>query len=121
MASPVKDAAWLEWIASLLGPEPRQTETAMLPRGQFHCFLDELPLHLIPRGHRELPGSHGTQLLFLNPRCSVLPRGQLPPDLESKTDLFFGFNLQLPIAWVRNLAAGSLQPFWLGARMEEQL
>jgi len=122
MASLVKDAAWLEWIGSLLGAGPRQTQSAMLPREQFHCLLDELPVHLIPRTALDLPASFGDeQPLFFNQQCSVLPPGQVPAELESKTDLLAGFNLQLPIAWVRDSATGSLQPFWLGTRMEELL
>ncbi len=122
MASPVKDAAWLDWIASLLGTGPRQNQTAMLPRGQFHCLLDELPLHLIPREALDLPASHeDEQPLFLNPQCSILPPGQVPAELESKADLLAGFNFQLPIAWVRDEVKGGPLPFWLGARMEEQL
>jgi hypothetical protein len=122
MASPVKDADWLEWIASLLGAGPQQTQTAMLPRGQFHCLLDELPLHLIPRVALDLPASHeDEQPLFLNPQCSVFPPGQVPTEFESDADLLAAFNLQLPIAWVRDSATRCLLPFWLGARMEEQL
>jgi hypothetical protein len=77
MASQVKDTAWLEWIAGLMGVGSRQTHTATLPTGQFHCLLDELPLHLIPQ--RQLQSkcwwlNTSSEQLFLNPQCSVLPR-----------------------------------------------
>ena len=32
-----------------MGVGSRQRLTAALPPGQFHCLLDELPLHLIPQ------------------------------------------------------------------------
>ena len=74
MASQVKDAAWLEWIAGLMGVGSRQRHSATLPPGQFHCLLDELPLHLIPQ--RWIESTHlqepSHQPLFLNPECSVL-------------------------------------------------
>ena len=121
MASQVKDAAWLEWIAGLMGLGSRQTETATLPTGQFHCLLDELPLHLIPR--RQLV-SHDQwrkrpeQQLFFNPQCSVLPPGELPQELESHRYLLRNFNLQRTIAWVRDSGTGSFHPFWLGPRLK---
>jgi len=49
MATQLKDTAWLEWIAGLMGVGSRQTLTAALPPGQFHCLLDELPMHLVPQ------------------------------------------------------------------------
>jgi hypothetical protein len=121
MASQVKDTAWLEWIASLMGTGSRRTRTATLPLGQFHCLLDELPLHLIPQRRLDSQGwrqnlSH--QQLFLNPQCSVLPSGQVPTDLESNRHLLENFNLQGTVAWVRDPATRSLHPFWLSPRLE---
>ncbi|MGA9305912.1 MAG: hypothetical protein WBW31_10975 [Candidatus Sulfotelmatobacter sp.] len=115
MASQVRDTAWLEWIAGLMGVGSRQTYSATLPPGQFHCLLDELPLHLIPRRQLE------SQLwgdLFLNPECSVLPAGQVPAELERHRHLLKDFYLQGTTAWVRDPATDSLQPFWLGSRLE---
>jgi hypothetical protein len=115
MASQVKDTAWLEWIAGLMGVGSRQTHTATLPPGQFHCLLDELPLHLIPRRQLE------SQLwgdLFLNPECSVLPPGQVPVELEPYRHLLKDFYLQGTMAWVRDPATNFVQPFWLGQRVE---
>jgi hypothetical protein len=121
MASQVKDTAWLEWIAGLMGAGSRQTHTATLPPGQFHCLLDELPLHLIPQ--RQLASqcwwqnlSH--QQLFPNPQCLVLPPGQVPAELEAHRHLLANFDLQGTVAWVRDPATGSLHPFWLGPRLE---
>jgi hypothetical protein len=121
MASQVKDTAWLEWMAGLMGVGSRQTHTATLPLGQFHCPLDELPLHLIPQ--RQLKSRCGSQdllhqQLFLNPLCSVLPSGRLPADLEENRRLLENFNLQGTVAWVRDPATGSVCPFWLGPRLE---
>jgi len=120
MASPVKDTAWLDWIAGLMGAASRQRHTATLPPHQFHCLLDELPLHLIPqqflsrqRWQREL-----SQPLFLNPQCSVLPAGEVPAELQAHRDLLEGFSLQSTVAWVRDPATGSTYPFWLGPRVQ---
>jgi hypothetical protein len=120
MASPIKDAAWLEWIEGLMGVGSRQTLTATLPPGQFHCLLDELPLHLIPQRHIELTEWRNPSLepLFLNPQCSVLPAGQVPAELEPHQDLLKNFYLQGTVAWVRDPATASLHPFWLGPRLE---
>jgi hypothetical protein len=121
MATQLKDAAWLEWIAGLMGVGSRQTLTATLPPGQFHCLLDELPLHLIPQ--RQLQSqcwwlSFSPRQLFLNPQCSVLPAGRVPAELEPHRHFVNSFNLQRTMAWVRDPATGSLNPFWLGPRLE---
>jgi hypothetical protein len=121
MATQLKDTAWLEWIASLMGVGSRQTHTATLPPEQFHCLLDELPLHLIPQ--RQLHSqcwwlNFTSQQLFLNPQCTVLSPGRVPAELEAHRDLLRNFNLQRTIAWVRDPATGSLSPFWLGPRLE---
>jgi hypothetical protein len=121
MASQVKDTAWLEWIAGLMGVGSRQTHSATLPPGQFHCLLDELPLHLIPHGGLESEGwwqKLPHEDLFLNPQCSVLPAGRVPEELELHRDLLKDFYLQGTVAWVCDPATNSLQPFWLGPRLE---
>jgi hypothetical protein len=121
MASQVKDAAWLEWIAGLMGVGSRQTLTAALPPGQFHCLLDKLPLHLIPQRHLESQ-RRGAKLadrqLFLNPECSMLPPGQVPAELEPHRHLLENFYLQGTVAWVRDPATRSLNPFWLSPRLK---
>jgi hypothetical protein len=124
MASRVKDTAWLEWMASLMGVGSRQTHTATLPPSQFHCLLDELPLHLIPQRQLESLSSRQSlsqQQLFLNPQCSVLCSGQVPAELEPHRHLLENFNLQGTVAWVSDPATGSLHPFWLGPRLAAEL
>jgi len=103
-----------------MGVGSRQTLTATLPPGQFHCLLDELPLHLIPQRHFESANwpQQSHELLFLNPQCSVLPPGQVPAELEPHRHLLKNFYLQGAVAWVRDPAMTSLQPFWLGPRLE---
>jgi len=94
--------------------------TATLPPGQFHCMLDELPLHLIPRRQLERQSrwqNLDQQRLFLNPQCSVLPAGQVPAELDQHRQLLENFNLQGTVAWVRDPATRALQPFWLSARL----
>src|SRR6202046_4881510 len=106
MAASVKETAWLEWIASLMGAASRRRHTAVLPPQQFHCLLDELPLHLIPRRsfNRKRCQQDLSQALFLNPECQVLPAGELPPDLEAAGDLFEKFNLHATPALERTSA-----------------
>jgi hypothetical protein len=120
MASPIKDGAWLEWIAGLMGAASRQSQTAMLPPQKFHCLLDELPLHLIPQHgfDRRLRRVDNSQSLFLNPECLVLPAGIMPPELETHRELLEGFYLQSAIAWVHDSGTGSLHPFWLGPHLD---
>jgi hypothetical protein len=118
MASQVKDAAWLEWITGLMGVGSRQTHSATLPPGQFHCLLDELPLHLIPQRQLESSSWEKPEPLFLNPQCSVLPAGQVPAELEPHRHLLKNFYLQETVAWVSDPATASLHPFWLGPRLE---
>jgi hypothetical protein len=121
MASPVKDAAWLEWIAGLMGVGSRQTFTATLPPDRFHCLLDELPLHLIPREFLRSQENRKTleQPFFLNPLCSIYPAGQWPQELAGHEELLAGFARQGTIAWVRDPSTVSLLPFWLGPKLEE--
>ena len=121
MASQVKDTAWLDWMAGLMGLGSRQTLTATLPPGQFHCLLDELPLHLIPQREIELQHlrhENSQQPLVFNPRCFLLSHGQVPPELESHRYLLQNFNLQGTVAWVRDPATSALYPFWLSPRLE---
>src|ERR1700674_1640239 len=123
MATPVRETAWLEWIASLMGAASRQRQTAMLPPDQFHCLLDELPLHLIPARGVDRAADRGylTEPLFLNPQCSVLPAGEIPTEFNANRNLLDGFNLGMTTAWVRDPATGSVHPFWLGQRFEGAL
>jgi hypothetical protein len=120
MAAPVKESAWLEWIAGLMGAASRQRQTAMLPPEQFHCLLEELPLHLIPvrSFNREMDRGHPARPLFFSPQCSVLPAGEVPAEFDAQRDLFDGFNLEMATAWVRDPATGFVHPFWLGPQLE---
>jgi hypothetical protein len=120
MAAPIKDGAWLEWIAGLMGAASRQRHTAMLPPQKFHCLLDELPLHLIPQHglDRALQRVDTSRPLFLNPECFVLPPGVAPAELEAHRELLEGFHLQSTVAWVRDSATGSVHPFWLGPQLD---
>ena len=103
-----------------MGAASRQRYTAMLPPQQFHCLLDELPLHLIPQRafDREHVRYSLSQPLFLSPECLVLPAGEVPADLQAHRDLLQGFSLQGPVAWVRDPLVGFVHPFWLGPELE---
>ena len=120
MATQINNAAWLEWIAGLMGAGLRN-QTATLPPAQFHCLLDELPLHLIPQRHRKsffIEGSR-SEPLFINPLCSLLPAAQVPGELRANQHLVEEFARQGTVAWVRDSGTLSLQPFWLGPQLEQ--
>jgi hypothetical protein len=119
MASQVNNAAWLEWIASLMGDGSRQTQTAMLSPSRFHCLLDELPVHLIPQRQFRFGCRSDVvdELVYLNPQCSMLSAHEVPSELEGHTYLLENFDLRGTVAWVRDQATSSLQPFWLGSRI----
>jgi len=122
MASSLDNSAWLQWVSTLMGGESRQTYAATLPPDRFYCLLDELPLHLIPQRARSLLRVRNHQQpLYLNPDCTVCPAGKVPDELRSHQDLLSGFAAGSTIAWVRDPAAGSLLPFWLGPKIEAML
>ncbi|MCU1300985.1 MAG: hypothetical protein JWQ87_1269 [Candidatus Sulfotelmatobacter sp.] len=104
-----------------MGLGPRQTQTAALPPGEFHCLLDELPLHLIPRRRIEFLRARqkaSAQPLFFNPRCLLLSNGNAPPELEPQRHLLKNFDLRGMVAWVTDPAMNAVLPFWLGRRLE---
>jgi hypothetical protein len=101
-----------------MGVGPRRTLTAMLPPGQFHCLLDELPLHLVGGKFSRRKQSASSNQLFLNPECVVMSSGHIPPELETNRELLQNFSVQRTIAWVRDPGLGTLLPFWLGPRLE---
>ena len=88
--------------------------------GLFHCLLDELPLHLIPRRALESQSweENLCEPLLFNPECFITSAGQIPAELESQRHLLEGFSLEHMIAWVRDPATASLHPFWLGPRLQ---
>jgi hypothetical protein len=85
--------------------------------------LDELPLHLIPAGCLDRTPLKGdpAQPLVLNPHCSVLPAGEIPPELVDRQDLLEDFCLAYTMAWVRDPATGSLHPFGIGPELSSLL
>jgi len=97
-----------------MGAGSRRNYAATLPSDRFHCLLDELPLHLVPRRLLRARFGEGLPHLFLNPRCSILPPGQVPAELETRQDLLQGFYLENMIAWVPSPLHETLNPFWLG-------
>ena len=104
-----------------MGAESRPTQTTTLPPAQFHCLLDQLPLHLIPQRHlKSVFIQNGATLpLFLNPQCALLPAGKLPAELQQNQDLVEKFCLHSTVAWVRDPGTQSLQPFWLGSQLQK--
>lgn len=120
MATQLNNSAWLEWIGGLMGAGSRQTQTAMMPPDEFHCLLEELPLHLVPEWSQgeifaqQFPG----RPLFFNRECTLMQADQLPAELRERADLLKRFCRRGTIAWVRNRATSALNPFWLGSRLE---
>lgn len=90
----------------------------MLPSQKFHCLLDELPLHLIPKHSWDREGNDSSQALRINPACSIMRSGEIPFELREYARLLDGFSLDTATAWVRDPATGSLEPFWLGPQFE---
>jgi hypothetical protein len=127
MASSLNNPAWLEWMTTLMGGVSRHRYSATFPPDRFYCLLDELPLHLIPqRDLKSLNLLRHEEPLFLNPECVLCSGGNLPDEClpRARPLLAFaqqGFALQGTIAWVRDSAAGSLVPFWLGPQLESVL
>ena len=117
------NSAWLDWMESLMGGVSRQSYAATFPPDHFYCVLDELPLHLIPQPALAAlrRGDDRQTDLVLNPDCIFSSGGELPQEFSEQRDLFSKFALQGTIAWVRNGAAGSFQPFWLSPRLDSLL
>jgi hypothetical protein len=122
MAASLNNSAWLEWMTALMGGVSRQTHAATFPLDRFYCLLDELPLHLLPQQSRSLlQAQDHDDKFYLNPDCVVRRAEDLPEELIPHRELFSAFALQGKIAWVRDSAAGSLRPFWLGPNLDELL
>jgi hypothetical protein len=109
-----------------MGVASRQRHTALLPPHQFHCLLDELPLHLIPQGsapkgwvRRQDSGADAAQELLLNPECVMLSAGEVPEQLQARRELLEGFCLDGTLAWVPDAAVDAMHPFWLGPRLAD--
>ena len=115
MVSPVKDAAWVEWITRLIGESPEsRTVRRELPASRFYCLLDDQPTHLVPQRLATLSASSITSDLIVNPHCVFCQDGELPSELTAYPDLFANFALVGIIAWVRDPATEAWAPFWLG-------
>lgn len=115
----MNNAAWVEWMSSMMGGVSRLSHAATFPPDRFYCLLDELPLHLIRRSfRRELQKDEGKdESLRLNPDCWVVSGEEIPGEFCKHDELLSGFARQGTIAWVRDAASGSLLPFWLGPEL----
>ena len=109
----------MEWMTTLMGGGSRHTYAATFPPDRYYCLLDELPLHLIPRGSRaRLRGRESAEAeLVLNPDCILCADGKLPGEFVGQSELCSGFALQGTVAWVRNPVTQTLLPFWLGPEL----
>jgi hypothetical protein len=112
----------MQWFAGLLGGPSRQTCAATFPPDLFHCLLDELPVHLLPRGaSNAVLHDNLSEPLSLSPDCRILPTGQLPEELITWPELVANFALQGTVAWVRDSAGVFPLPFWLGPKLESMI
>src|SRR5947199_4793553 len=108
MAASMNNSAWLEWMENLMGGVSQPRFAATLPPDRYHCVLDELPLHLVPR---DMPADRGTREegpWYLNPACSLSEEEELPDFIEPRRELVSGFAFRGTIAWVRNAAMDSV-------------
>jgi hypothetical protein len=119
MDSQVNNAAWLEWVSTLLGGASRQQCAATFHPDQFYCYLDELPLHLIPAGASTaaLSLSSERRHLHINPRSRLLSGGATPEEF-TLAECPRNFAVQGTMAWVQQPVTDSWLPFWLGPRLE---
>ena len=119
MASSINNAAWMEWMSTLMGGMSRQTLAAAFPPDRFYCLLDELPMHLLPQtfARGAAPRDTSREPLFLNPNCILCDGEQVPDEFVSQRDLLAGFALQGTTAWVMDESTGTTLPFWLGSSM----
>jgi hypothetical protein len=120
MAASMNNSAWLEWMGNLMGGVSRPQFAATLPPDRYHCVLDELPLHLIPRAPDTSLGlGNSAGAWSLNPACTISTDGEVPNSVALPPDLVSGFALQGTVAWVTERK--STFPFWLGPKLEEQV
>src|ERR1700744_6519273 len=116
MATPVKNAPWMQWIEQLMGGVSRQECAGTFPPDRFFCLLDELPLHLIPQRFRRSLRTEGERPLYLYPKCALYALGRAPDEVTE--GLLSRFAWQGTMAWVRESESESLLPFWLGQKYE---
>lgn len=106
-------------MSTLFGGVSRQSHAATFPPDRYYCLLDELPLHLLPRGvNSQLRSESGTEL-YLNPACKLLLAETLPDVFACQKEIFSAFALQGTIALLRDERTGSFLPFWLGPAFEK--
>jgi len=104
-------------MAGLMGGVSRKAHSAPLPPERFYCFLDDLPLQLVPHWARVSRSKldDGRDLL-LSPDCRLYTAPELPVELAERPELVSALALQGMIAWVRDANSHSLLPFWLGTQ-----
>jgi hypothetical protein len=121
MATPLRDTAWLQWIAKLM--EPGEPESAPGPGSRgFECRLEDQPDHLVPEyaiRDQERNGLSNRQL-FLNPDCWIGINDRMPPEIDRESfDLLCPANENQFTAWVRDPGCGATMPFRLSANLAQ--
>ncbi|MGA2694868.1 MAG: hypothetical protein ABSE92_02330 [Terriglobales bacterium] len=128
MASQVESSDWLQWIERLVGASTvtaRPAEHARaLPRALYYCCLDDQPDFLVPA--RFLRSPHGEDpsdcnrtdpKWILNPLCFF----KTPDSIEFDEQHFACNSSGYRVVWVRDAAAGSVMPYWLGPELLDTL
>jgi len=108
-------------MENLMGGGARRSYAATFPPDRFHCLLDELPLHLVPRSVTKTARSESDEPLFLNPACQFTLAGQIPDTCSGLPILLDAFALQGRIAWVTDSGNGMTMPYWLSPRLDAEL
>src|SRR5712692_788094 len=124
MATPVKDASWLEWITRLMGqPALPEVRRQAFDPSRYSCLLDEQPTHLVPERFTQTDAVKLTAdgPLFVNPRCHFSGDGELPPEVAAYAWLKECFVLDGDIVWIADPATEAVHPFWLGMEFSKML
>src|SRR5277367_6559622 len=128
MVSSLNGSDWLEWIEKLMAPSAGTARPAELPRGLFHCRLDDQPDHLVPERYLrpELVEDPSDRPLVLNPGCIFVRPGEALdetylPDIANSRFACWQNAGAYTIAWVRDSATGGLAPFWIEPELSELL
>jgi hypothetical protein len=128
MVSSLNGSDWLEWIEKLVATTAGTARPAPLPRGLFHCRLDDQPDHLVPERYLrpEVVENPSDRPLVLNPDCIFVRPGEAL-DEKYLADIphphfAYGQNAgSYTTAWVRDSATGALAPFWIEPELSELL
>jgi hypothetical protein len=118
MASPVKDIAWLQWIAGVITEKGGEELPGPPSPSGYSCLLEEQPDHLLPEAYlRSEDAAQERSRLFVNPRCRFAPAGQWPLEAGPEARLLEKAALPADLVWVGSPVTTAWWPFWLGREL----